>query len=174
MKIIKWIKSLWNKKQNDNKAQLSDEELLQKKTEFHARKQAIREFITLKGNQDYQGLYKVAVDILEDIDTAVLRLRCFDKYDLTNPCMTYEEYRRVVVDKCTAQISDMTVYEGNYVWMDAVDIPIEVLVYYATHEAYLQRLLNKCDDIDYQRYCGMFKDDVVILWVEFGVTSMVD
>lgn len=174
MKIIEWIKSRWNKKPNDSKqVQLSDVELIQKKKDFQVRKQAINEFINFKDSQD--DLRIVAADVLDDIDTAMRELQRFDKYDLTNPCMTYEEHRKTVLDKYAAQIANMSVYAGDYIiWMNAVDIPIEVLVYYATREPYLQRLLNKCDDVEYQRYRGMFKNDVVIFLVDLGFKSMFD
>lgn len=175
MKIIEWIKSRWNKKPNDDKQELlSDAELLQKKKDFQTRKQAINEFINFK-DTDHEDLCIVAADVLETIDEAMHKLQRFDKYDLTNPCMTYEEHRKAVLDKCTASIAEMAAYAGDsIIWMAAVDIPIEVLVYYATRETYLQRLLNKCDDIEYQRYCGMFKDDVVIFLVDLGFKSIFD
>ena len=173
MKIIEWIKSYWNKKPVDVKEQLSDTELLQKKKAFQTRKQAINDFLNLKDNQ--LELSSIALDVLEDIDTAMINLQRFDKYDLTNPCMTYEEYRKVVLDKCATQIADMGVYAGDDImWMNAVDIPIEVLVYYAAREPYLQRLLNKCDDVEYQRYCGMFKNDIVVFLFDLGFKSMFD
>ena len=178
MKIFEWIDckiGRWNKKPNDHKEQLSDAELIQKKKEFQARKQAIHEFINLKGNHNQWNLCNVALDVLEDIETAIIiKLQRFDKYDLTNPCMTYEEHRNAIVDKYAAQISELTVYADDDVWMNAVDIPIEVLVYYATSEPYLQKLLNKCDDVEYQRYMGMFKDDVVIFLSDLGFKSMFD
>lgn len=178
MKIIEWIDckiGRWNKKPNDHKEQLSDAELIQKKKEFQARKQAINEFINLKGNYNQRNLCSVALDVLGDIETAItIELQRFDKYDLTNPCMTYDEHRNAIVDKYTAQISELTVYADDDVWMNAVDIPIEVLVYYATREPYLQKLLNKYDDVEYQRYMGMFKDDVVIFLSDLGFKSMFD
>lgn len=171
MKIIEWLKSRWNKKQNDSKQeQLSDAELLQKKKDFQVRKQAIDTCIhtlsALNFCDNLQELNNVAWHVLDTIDTAMRKLKCFDKYDLTNPCMTYEEHRNVVIAHCRQNLKDIS--------KEARDIPIEVLVYYALNEPYLQRLLNNCDNIEYQRYCGMFKDGVVIFLVDLGFKSMFD
>lgn len=169
MKIFELIKTRWNKKRVSHTEYISDEELKQKKDEFQVRKQAIdesRRTLILQFDDNTQKLNNVVWHVLDTIVTAIRKLNNFDKYDLTNPCMTYEEHRKAVIAHCLQNLEVIS--------EEVRDIPIEVLVYYALSEPYLHGLLNNCDNIEYQRYCGMFKDDIVMLLVDLGFKSLFD
>lgn len=168
MKMIELLKGFWNKKHDDPKKQISDEELKQKKNEFQIRKKAIDEYLNIvmlqfKHSQDAED---TILDVLDDIHTAMISLHDFDKYDLTNPCVTYEEHYNTVI--ATYRTSIMNILD------DVPNIPIEILVYYATRRTYLRTLLNEQNDLEYQSYCGMFKNDVVVLLSDLGFKSMFD
>lgn len=170
--IIEWVKSHLNKKHgvknHDNPKNISDEELKQKKNEFQTRKKVIDEYLSTLMLQfkHPRDLDDTVLDILDIIHTVVIRLRSFDKYDLTNPCVTYEEHYNNVI--ATYRTSIMNILE------DIPNIPIEILVYYATRRAYLRTLLNEQNDLEYQSYCGTFKDDVVVLLADLGFKSLSD
>lgn len=106
------------------------------------------------------------LDLLDVIHTVVLQLRNFDKYDLANPCITYEEHYNSVI--ATYRTSIMNILE------DVPNIPIEILVYYATRRAYLRTLLNEQNDLEYQSYCGVFTNDVIVLLSDLGFKSLFD
>ena len=168
MKMIEWLKGFWNKKHDNHKERISDEELKQKKNEFQIRKKAIDEYLSIlmlqfKHPQDFED---IMLDMLDDIHTAVIALRGFDKHDLTNPCMTYEEHYNTVI--ATYQTSIINILD------DAPNIPIEILVYYATRRIYLRTLLSEQNDLEYQSYCGIFQNDVAILVSDLGFKSMFD
>lgn len=168
MKIIEWIKGFWNKKYDNSKKQISDEELKQKKEQFQIRKQTIDEYLdTLLRLSDNRLNFNDNMEyVLDIIHTAIIKLHNFDKYDLTNPYVTYEEQYNVIITDCRTSI--MNILD------DVADIPIEILVYYATRRSYLRELLNEQNDLKYQSYCGMFKNDVVILLVDLGFKSLFD
>jgi hypothetical protein len=169
MKIIEWIKSILNKKYNTSQKCISDEELKQKKEQFQIRKQAIDEYLNtlvLQFDNKPQKLNNVALRVLDISDTAIRKLNRFNKYDLTNPCMTYEEHHNVVITEYRTLIANIS--------ENVFNIPIEILVYYVLGEPYLHQMLNNCTNSEYQRYCGMFKNDIVILLVNLGFKSMFD
>lgn len=168
MKMIEWLKGFWNKKHDNHKEHISNEELKQKKNKFQIRKKAIDGYLSILicRFKHLRDLEDFVVVVLDDIHSAVIKLHDFDKYDLTNPCMTYEEHYNTVI--ATYRTSIINILD------DVPTIPIEILVYYASCSTCLQELLNKCNDLEYQSYCGMFQNDVAILVSDLGFKSMFD